>query len=89
MNSATERFVDDPNKILLVEYRKPVADLVDSTKGLPARDTWDLQQAPRHAGMTNILYVDGHTGTVSPDDIDPSVPEIYNTLWKPMTGKPH
>ena len=67
-----------------VEYDKLVADVL----GAVPHDDWKSWVAPRHLGMCNILYVDGHVGTAMPDDIDPRVPSLQNQLWKPKSDTP-
>lgn len=84
MNGRAHRFIDDGNKILLVEYNKIVADVV----GANASDVWNDQIAPRHAGMVNLLYVDGHVGEMAPAVIDPRVISIHNGFWCPMLDHP-
>ena len=56
-NSRMGRFQTDANKILLLEYTKPVANVVGSN-AVGAIGYYD-NVAPRHDGMLNVLYVDG------------------------------
>jgi prepilin-type processing-associated H-X9-DG protein len=79
MNARAHRLYQDSPKILVVEYHKPVADVV----GLDAPDVWSYEVAPRHLGMLNVLYVDGHVESHRPDDISPEVPALNNELWRP------
>lgn len=83
MNNRAHRLFRDTNKILVVEYRKVVADVV----GLDALDIWADQVAPRHFGVLNVLYVDGHVEQHRPEAINPEVPAIHNDLWRP-SGDP-
>ena len=83
INNRAHRMHRDAPKILVVEYRKIVADVV----GFDAGDIWADQIAPRHLGTLNVLYVDGHVDSHRPDEINPEVPAIQNELWRP-TGDP-
>ena len=51
MNNRAERMTGDSHRILVVEYLKPVADVV----GVDARDIWMQQVAPRHSGAERAL----------------------------------
>ena len=72
---------DDSNKVILldaygcIDYEK--ADSPTFTKEL----------APRHSGLVNVLYFDGHVETNSPAHFDPYVAtHDYRNLWKPERG---
>lgn len=85
INAAVPRFVGgDSAKLLLVEYHKSVADVVGPNAG--DKSNWPTLCAPRHFNRMNVLYYDGHTGTVSPDDIDPRVSDLHDTYWLPKMG---
>ncbi len=79
MNNRAHRLMRDSSRILLVEYKKVVANVV----GLDARDIWADQVAARHSGTVNVLYVDGHVDTHRPAEINPELPVIHNDLWRP------
>ena len=79
MNSKAERLVRDSHKILLVEYKKLVADVV----GPDARDIWAEEMSPRHFGTMNVLFVDGSVEARTPISITPEVPRIHDELWMP------
>jgi prepilin-type N-terminal cleavage/methylation domain-containing protein/prepilin-type processing-associated H-X9-DG protein len=79
MNSAVTRMDNGESKILCLDYRRTVADLV----GNDAKDTWSETMAPRHSGMFNAVFFDGHTATLLPDDVDPTVAALHNQFWKP------
>lgn len=83
MNNRAHRLFRDGRKILVVEYRKAVADVV----GLDAGDIWVDQVAPRHFGTLNVLYVDGHVRQHRPNVIDPEIPAVHDDLWRP-SGDP-
>jgi prepilin-type N-terminal cleavage/methylation domain-containing protein/prepilin-type processing-associated H-X9-DG protein len=79
MNSRVHRLLGDSHKILLVEYKKIVADVV----GARAADVWTQQIAPRHLGTLNVLYADGHVEGTPPAAIDPRLRSIHDEFWRP------
>ena len=79
VNNRVRRFQTDANKVLLVEYHKHVANVV----GAGATDVWWEMVAPRHSGTTCLLYGDGRVANVSPNEIDPTVVGIHDTVWRP------
>ena len=68
-------------KILALEYGKPVANVV----GPAAVGVVDYYEnvAARHSGRLNILYVDGRVESVLPEAIDPTNPVIHDQKWCP------
>jgi prepilin-type processing-associated H-X9-DG protein len=72
--------VDDSGKVLLIEYNKLIADVV----GPNARDNWLKMRAPRHADAINVVFMDGHSDTLNPDEIDPRVRYWHEEYWRPM-----
>lgn len=74
----------DSNKVLLVEYKKTIANVVkpDNT------DIWTTQMAPRHQKAMNILFGDGHVETRIPNAIDPNITEIQDRQWRPYSEEP-
>lgn len=86
MNNATARFgLGDAHKLLLVEYDTPVALMVSPpAPQVITLHSWAQHARPRHMGVMNVLYNDGHVGTTSATAIDPGVgtPLNYNELWK-------
>jgi len=79
MNSKSHLLIADAHKILLLDYERHVADLA----GLNYRDYWPKSVAPRHSGACNVLFVGGDVRTVTPVEIDPSVPRLNNEYWNP------
>src|SRR5262249_41154769 len=75
---------NDLHKVLLVEYKHVVAYQV----GAQATDNWPDLYAARHRNRLNVLFRDGSVKNMSPKDIDPRVPSIYQTNWLPETDKP-
>jgi prepilin-type processing-associated H-X9-DG protein len=81
VNSKAGQFAvtGDTGKILVLEYKKLVADLV----GSQASDFWPTTVAPRHNGVLNVLFRDGHVDCMTPADIDPRFLQLLNTYWAP------
>lgn len=86
MNNRAGRMTpQDAKMILLVEYEKVVANVVGATANSLE---WPDYVAPRHRGVMNVLYEDGHVKTRRPDDVDPRVTATQNSLWKPERDPP-
>jgi len=85
MNTRAYRFDDrDGSRIVLLDYKKTVAELVVDT--IEEQDSWsadDGEYAARHIqGMNTLL----HTGAVKPyqpEDIDPRICELWRRYWRP------
>jgi prepilin-type N-terminal cleavage/methylation domain-containing protein/prepilin-type processing-associated H-X9-DG protein len=79
INNAVQRFaLGDAHKLLLVEYDVPVAVIVRT----PTPHVWSQHARPRHLGVMNVLFNDGHVETKSVSAIDPGITANYNDLWK-------
>jgi prepilin-type N-terminal cleavage/methylation domain-containing protein/prepilin-type processing-associated H-X9-DG protein len=70
---------DDSNKVLLLDYNKLLADVI----GPNARDNWLKHSAPRHSEAINVLFMDGHTESRDPTEIDPRVRRFHEQYWRP------
>ena len=70
----------DGNKILLTEYLKLVANVVQ-----PEGDDNFWEQAPEFhpGGIINVLFHGGHAESLVAADIDPTVQEQHDRFWKP------
>lgn len=92
MNSGVGRFVNDPTKILMVEYCKLVAEVV----GIGAADripTAEMRNSiywtgwgggrARHHGVINVLFEDGRVEQMLPGAIDPTVTALHDLYWRP------
>jgi prepilin-type N-terminal cleavage/methylation domain-containing protein len=69
----------DTRKILMLEYRKLVANQVL----VALADDWPTYQGARHVRTLNVLFKDGHVDNLLPDEIDPTVPQNYLERWLP------
>jgi prepilin-type processing-associated H-X9-DG protein len=98
MNNRAGAFVSDSQRILMVEYCKVVADVSGVTasdltgvstymRNSPHWGGWGGSRA-RHAGSMNVLYADGRVESSLPRAINPSVPQIHDSLWKPTCDPP-
>ncbi|MFP4215848.1 MAG: type II secretion system protein [Planctomycetota bacterium] len=84
MNARQHAFRRAERKILLLDYNKLVADVVGSS----AVDVWDEEVAPRHLDQVNAAFADGSVATYNPDDIDPGLSNVHDTMWKPAVDRP-
>ncbi|MCE9532341.1 MAG: DUF1559 domain-containing protein [Planctomycetes bacterium] len=85
INASAHQFAfGDSGKVLLVEFLKNTADVVGAGAD---RFNWTQLCAPRHRTRLNVLYYDGHVENKSPDDLNPLVPSIHDTLWLPTRGR--
>ena len=81
MNNRAGRLgTGDAWKIAAVEYQYAVAHVVG-----PGADssTWPDRVRPRHRGLMNVLFYDGHISTRTPGSVDPRVTALHNELWNP------
>jgi prepilin-type N-terminal cleavage/methylation domain-containing protein/prepilin-type processing-associated H-X9-DG protein len=71
----------DSQKVLALEYKWYVANIV----GNPGIDTssWLSFSAPRHNGVLNVLFRDGHVDSMTRADLDPRLQQTYETYWVP------
>lgn len=79
INSRVQAFVQDGNRILMVEYAKLIADVV----GADAKDVWSQWVRPRHHGVLNVLFADGRVEAMLPSAIDPTVTALHDQYWRP------
>ncbi len=86
MNNRAAAFgLGDANHVLMVEYEKVVANVVGASANALE---WPDFVAPRHHGLMNVLYEDGHVGKQKPDALDPRVSTSHNEYWKPQRDAP-
>jgi prepilin-type N-terminal cleavage/methylation domain-containing protein/prepilin-type processing-associated H-X9-DG protein len=83
VNAVAGRFSasTDTRKILALEYQWRVAQII----GQKASEAylWGSYAAPRHSGLLNVLFRDGHVDAMLPSDIDPRNAELVNNFWAP------
>lgn len=74
----------DSNKVLALDYHRPVAGVAGA--GAPGLAGWPTDVAPRHAGSANVLFFDGHVEPFTPDAIDPRQAPLQTKWWTPDGG---
>jgi len=78
MNNEVHRFVHDSERLLLVEYAKPVADVARSD----SEDNWNQMKRLRHSNSMNVLFVDGRVEGKQEYEIDPGDGELRELFWQ-------
>jgi prepilin-type N-terminal cleavage/methylation domain-containing protein/prepilin-type processing-associated H-X9-DG protein len=71
----------DAAKILLVEYKNTIARVVAPANADLA--LYGTNIAPRHVGLLNVLFADGHVDVRSPVDVDPRDATTLASFWTP------
>lgn len=96
MNSCAHRMIpDDASKILALDYLQQSADVVPYPTSVRC-ETWNVNKALRHAGLCNVLFVDGHVQTLSEETITPCTDDpccqgggggsSFTQYWVPTRG---
>jgi len=80
MNKRAHRMTANSSRILMLDYMQFVADVV----GTDYKDYWPDEVVPQHLGRCNVLFVDGHVESLTPNNMDPSDPDINGRLWSPQ-----
>ncbi len=80
MNIVGHRLNLSDQKVLILEYNKPVANVFDDIADMDA-DVWYQSVAPRHFGTCNVLFADGHVESMLPTEIDPAVQTRLEEYW--------
>ena len=88
MNSQVRKLnvLDNGNKILLIEYEKLIANVVQSERAVISAGTDEFFEhvGQFHPGdLVNVLHHGGHVATFRVDDVDPTVLEQHDMWWKP------
>jgi prepilin-type N-terminal cleavage/methylation domain-containing protein/prepilin-type processing-associated H-X9-DG protein len=88
MNNKAHMFGSgDSHKVLMLDYHDTVAKIVLPDE-LDRCDDWDANAAFRHMGTCNVLYFDGHVGSISESEVDPCVETLYANFWPPRRYDP-
>jgi len=82
MNSEATEILDNPGKVLVMDFDHPVAY---------PNDIWsdhypDNSQVPvfaRHSGRMNVLFTDGAVRLMEPNAVDPQNATVEDTYWLP------
>jgi len=73
-----------PGQVLLLEFRRTIADL--GSGGAGDYENLRTNLAPRHSGHVNVLFVDGHVEGLAPEELLPNpagLPWIGRNGWTP------
>lgn len=85
MNSLVSRMVDETETILMLDYRKKIANVFGpNRKDYSAASTLPVD---RHRGFCNVLKVGGEVVAMEPASIEWMDQKIANRLWRPMRVK--
>ncbi|MFW5732421.1 MAG: type II secretion system protein [Planctomycetota bacterium] len=85
MNNRAPHLARGERRILLVDYERLVADVVDADDHA-ATDSWTHEMDEvrgRHGGRVNVLWSDGSVTTKLPGEIDPGISENLEQKWRP------
>jgi prepilin-type N-terminal cleavage/methylation domain-containing protein/prepilin-type processing-associated H-X9-DG protein len=82
MNSRANALKGSSHKILLLDYGKIIAT-VAGEQAITLGE-WGDHAAPRHGGLVNVAFADGHVDSRMPAEIDPRGPAVNNRLWRGM-----
>lgn len=83
INSRAHKLKYDSNKVFLLEYKNTVARVVPPSPTDSELSLWDTNIAPRHSGVLNVLFHDGHVETRLPSEIDPRDAVLLKENWLP------
>ena len=70
----------DGNKIILAEYLKPIANVVQPGN---TDNYWDYAPRFHPGGIVNVLFVGGHVESRLATAIDPTPQDQHDRWWKP------
>ncbi|MFO8013142.1 MAG: hypothetical protein R6X20_07535, partial [Phycisphaerae bacterium] len=75
---------DEPGRVLLMDYYKPLALASDVWNGTDLDPNQDgVPVFARHNHRVNVLFTDGAVKTLHPDEINPAVPALQLQYWGP------
>jgi prepilin-type processing-associated H-X9-DG protein len=75
---------DEPGRVLLMDYYKPLAMASDAWNGTDLDPNQDgVPIFARHDHRVNVLFTDGAVRTMHPDEINPAVPAFQLQYWGP------
>jgi prepilin-type N-terminal cleavage/methylation domain-containing protein/prepilin-type processing-associated H-X9-DG protein len=74
INSRAHKLKADASKILLVEYKNTIANVVPPAPTNSGLAAFDKNIAPRHSNSLNVLFHDGHVESRTAAEIDPRQP---------------
>jgi len=75
---------DEPGRVLLLDYYKPLALASDAWTGTDLDPNQDgVPIFARHGHRINVLFTDGAVKTLHPDEINPAAPSLQMQYWGP------
>lgn len=83
INSRAHRFKYDANKLLLVEYKNTIANVVPPSPTNSELSLYMTNAAPRHVGLMNVLFFDGHVEQRTVQEVDPNNATLVQQYWVP------
>ncbi len=83
INSRAHKLKLDAAKILLLEYKNTIANVVPPTPTDSELAAFGTNVAPRHANSLNVLFFDGHVEGRTVAEIDPRQPTPLKDYWIP------
>lgn len=83
INSRAQYLKLDGNKILLLEYKNTIANVVPPAPTNSDLASFATNVAPRHMNTLNILFYDGHVENRMVTEIDPNVAALLKEFWIP------
>jgi prepilin-type N-terminal cleavage/methylation domain-containing protein/prepilin-type processing-associated H-X9-DG protein len=83
INSRAHRLKLDAGKILLLEYKNTIANVVPPKPYNSELNLYSTNVAPRHANSLNVLFYDGHVEGRTAAELDPNQAAILKEFWVP------
>jgi prepilin-type N-terminal cleavage/methylation domain-containing protein/prepilin-type processing-associated H-X9-DG protein len=83
INSRAHKFNLDSSKLLLLEYKNTIANVVPPAPTNSELAAFESNVAPRHINALNVLFYDGHVETRTVAEIDPRQPNPLKEVWIP------
>jgi prepilin-type N-terminal cleavage/methylation domain-containing protein/prepilin-type processing-associated H-X9-DG protein len=83
INGRAHKFKEDATKILLLEYRNTIANVVPPAPTNSDLAAFQSNVAPRHLNLLNVLFYDGHVETRTVAEIDPRIADPLRLNWVP------
>lgn len=83
INSRAHKLRLDSSKILLLEYKNTIANVVPPSPTDSELSLFRTNISPRHMETLNVLFFDGHIENRVVSDIDPTVSALQKQFWIP------
>jgi prepilin-type N-terminal cleavage/methylation domain-containing protein/prepilin-type processing-associated H-X9-DG protein len=83
INSRAHKLKADASKILLLEYKNTIANVVPPAPTNSEMAAFGTNVAPRHSNTLNVLFYDGHVESRTVAEIDPRQAASLKENWVP------